>query len=383
MNNEPTIKRQKDIEAIETIIRSFPVTAILGPRQCGKTTLAREFSPDHFFDLENPRDMARFANPQLALEDLKGLIVIDEIQLLPELFALLRYLVDQKKEQKYLILGSASPVLIKKSGESLAGRIAYYHLGGFGLEDVDKTNLNKLWTTGGFPRSFLAESENQSLIWRENYITTFLSQDIPQLGISIPAHSMRRFWMMLSHYHGQVINFSELARSFSISDVTVRKYIDILEGTFMVRVLHPWHTNLGKRLVKRPKIYLRDSGIFHSLQAIGSWEQLLVHPKLGASWEGFAQECVISSIEKKPWDIFFWSTHSGAEVDLFWQHAGKNWAIEFKYSDAPKLTKSMRIAIQDLLLEHLWIVYPGKESYRLEKNITVIPLHEVQNQWIY
>ena len=377
------IERNIDTGDVVKRISMFPVTAILGPRQCGKTTLARELDYEHYFDLENPRDLAKLEHPQLALEDLQGLIVIDEIQRLPDVFPLLRYLVDTNLSQKYLILGSASRELIKQSSESLAGRIAYYHLGGFRLHDVGVKKLKQLWVRGGLPDSYTPDTDEESLLWRENYIITFLERDIPQLGLTIPAHTLRRFWTMLSHYHGQILNYSELARSFGISDMTVRKYLDILTGTFMVRLLQPWYTNIGKRLVKSPKIFLRDSGIFHSLMEIESMEQLDSHNKLGASWEGFALECVSRSIGNTEEVLYFWRTHSGAEIDLFWQHGGKNWGVEYKYADAPRLTKSMKIAIEDLELEHLWVIYPGKECYKLSQQVTVFPLKEIPETWNY
>ena len=377
------VARPIDKESIQAYIESFPVTALLGPRQCGKTTLARDFRFDHYFDLENPRDEARLENPQIALEDLKGLIIIDEIQRQPELFPLLRYLIDNQPKQKFLILGSASRDLIRQSSESLAGRIGYYHLWGFRIHDIGRDNINRLWIHGTMPDSYLAKNESQSWIWRENYIATFLERDIPQLGINIPARTLRRFWSMLAHYHGQVLNFSELGRSFGISDMTVRKYIDILEGTFMVRCLLPWQENLKKRQVKSPKLYFRDSGLFHWLMSIEDSHQLSGHPKLGASWEGFALECVCRSIGKNSEDFFFWKIHSGSELDLFWRHGGKCWGIEFKYADAPKKTRSMSIVMKDLNLTHFWIVYPGKQLYRLSEDITVFPLAEVPHVWEY
>lgn len=374
------IPRYIDQKEIRKRIKAFPVTAILGPRQCGKTTLARTMDFDHYFDLENPRDMARLEQPQLALEDLKGLIVIDEIQRYPDIFPLIRYLVDNIIDQKYLILGSASRDLIRQSSESLAGRIAYFHLGGFRLQDVGGSNLKSLWIKGGYPDSFMPAEEEQSRLWRQNFITTFLERDIPQLGITIPANTLRRFWTMLSHYHGQVINYSEIGRSFGISDVTVRKYIEILEGTFMLRVLQPWHVNTGKRLVKRPKIYLRDSGLFHTLLNIDNFDQLSAHPKLGASFEGFALECVCREMKKNDNEYYFYSTHSGAELDLFWQRKGKNWGAEFKYADAPRVTRSMTTVIRDLDLEHLWVVYPGNITYRLSDQISVLSLIDADEQ---
>ncbi|MFC1807573.1 ATP-binding protein [Candidatus Omnitrophota bacterium] len=377
------IKRKNDIQDIKKHVSLFPVTAILGPRQCGKTVLANQLNFKHYFDLENPRDAAQLDNSQISLEDLKGLIVIDEIQRAPDIFKIIRYLVDTNPSQKYLILGSASRDLIRQSSESLAGRIGYYQLGGFTLCDIGKENLQKLWLRGGFPRSYLTISSKKSFLWLENYITTFLERDIPQLGISVPARALRKFWTMISHYHAQILNHSEVARSFGISDMTVKKYINILEGTFMIRILQPWNTNTKKRLIKRPKIYIRDSGIFHSLMSIGSKNELLSHNKLGASWEGFALECVARSLHKRDEELYFWQTHAGAELDLFWQDKGKNWGIEFKYADAPKITKSMRISSNDLDLCHLWIVYPGKKSYRLEKNISVITLQDIGNKWNY
>jgi predicted AAA+ superfamily ATPase len=369
------INRTIDDTQIKKLISAFPVTAILGPRQCGKTTIARTLPYDHYFDLENPVDMARLDQPQLALEDLNGLIVIDEIQRYPELFPLLRYLVDNNRHrQTYLILGSASRDLIQQSSETLAGRIAYYSLGGFRLKDIGVTKFKDLWLRGGFPNAFLAGNEETSQIWRQNFITTFLERDIPQLGINIPARTLRRFWTMLCHYHGQVLNYSEISKSFGISDMTVRKYIDILEGTFMIRVLQPWYENLGKRLVKRPKIYLRDSGIFHSLMNISNLDELFSHPKLGASFEGLALEVMCRQINKSDNEYYFYSVHSGSEIDLFWQDKGKNWGAEFKFADAPKRTRSMTTVIKDLNLAHLWVVYPGKTTYKLADNITVLSL---------
>ena len=368
------ISRPIDRAKVFKLLDIFPVTAILGARQCGKTTLARSINFDHYFDLENPIDMARMEHPQLALEDLDGLIVIDEIQRSPDLFPLIRYLVDNHPKQKYLILGSASRDLIRQSSETLAGRIAYYSLSGFRIQDIGAENFKTLWIRGGFPDSFTPAHEMPSILWRQNFITTFLERDIPQLGINIPARTLRRFWTMLSHYHGQIINYSELGRSFGISDVTVRKYIDILEGTFMIRVLQPWYANTGKRLVKRPKIYLKDSGIFHTLMNIDNFDQLVSHPKLGASFEGFALESICRQIDKNDNEFYFYSVHSGSELDLFWQEKGKNWGAEFKYADAPRLTRSMKTVQKDLNLAHLWVIYPGKATYRLSENVTVVPV---------
>jgi len=377
------VDRKHDRETLAKRIDMFPVTAILGPRQCGKTTLARTMRTDHYFDLENPRHAAALTQPQLALEDLTGLIVIDEVQRSPELFPLLRYLVDEKKDRKFMILGSASRDLIRESSESLAGRIVYYYLDGFRLEDIGSENMKTLWFRGGLPRSFLAASDEESHLWRSQYVTTFLERDIPQLGIAIAARTLRRFWLMLSNYHGQILNYAELGRSFGISDMTVRKYCDILEGTFMIRILQPWHANIGKRIVKRPKLYLRDSGLFHTLLSVETPEQLFTSQKLGASWEGFALECVCGALGKEDRDLYFWRTHGGEELDLFWQWGGRNWGAEFKYEDAPRLTRSLQTAMKDLQLAGLWVVYPGKTAYALAERIYVLPLSRVGAEWNY
>ncbi|MBN1104651.1 MAG: ATP-binding protein [Deltaproteobacteria bacterium] len=377
------IDRKLDVKHVKGLIDIFPVVAILGPRQCGKTTLAKQFPYTHYFDLENPRDLAMLEHPQLALDPLDGMIVIDEIQQKPDLFLLLRFLVDHHPEQRYLILGSASRDLIRQSSETLAGRIGYFTLGGLRISDVGTDSIRRLWLRGGLPRSYLIHDDEGSAIWRENYIATFLERDIPQLGIGIPAKTLGRFWTMLSHYHGQMINYSELGRNFGISYMTARRYLDLLEGTFMIRQLRPWFQNVGKRLVKRPKLYFRDSGVFHTLIAVRESKDLLAHNKLGASWEGFSLESVIRSIGKREEDLHFWSTHSGSEIDLFWQQNGKNWAVEFKYMDAPKHTRSMAAVLEDLELEHLWIVYPGNSEYRLSARITVKPLANVADPWEY
>jgi hypothetical protein len=376
------IERRIEDDALARLMNIFPVVAILGPRQCGKTTLAKILKADHYFDLENPQDLTLLDQPQLALEDLKGVIVIDEIQRKPDLFPLLRYLVDQNKKQKFVILGSASRDLIRQSSETLAGRIAYHYLGGFRLSDIEPAKAKTLWLRGGLPRSFLAASDAASLTWRSQYITTFLERDIPQLGINIPSRTLRQFWTMLSHYHGQILNYAELGRSFGVSDMTVRKYCDILEGTFMIRILQPWHVNTGKRLVKRPKFYLRDSGLYHALSSIETAKQMTTWPKLGASWEGFVLECVCRNLGKQDSELYFWHTHAGAELDLFWQNKGKNWGVEFKYEDAPRLTRSMQIAMEDLQLSKLWVVYPGKKEYLLAKNISVLPLEMIGDKLV-
>ncbi len=368
------IERHKDRTAIADLLNIFPVTAILGPRQVGKTTLAKTFHPDHIFDLENPRDFALLENPQLALEKLVGLIMIDEIQRKAELFPLLRYLVDNNQKQRFLILGSASSNLRQQSGESLAGRIGYHYLTGLNLTETGASSMETLWLRGGFPRSYLTESDSQSMTWRTNFISTFLEKDLTVLGINVPAATMYRFWTMVSHYHGQTINYSELGRSFGINDKTVKHYLSILEDTFMIRQLMPWHANVSKRLVKSPKIYLRDSGIFHALQSINTMQELRSNPKIGASWEGFALEEMVSMLGKRDSEVFFYGTHSGAEIDLYWQDKGKKMGAEFKYIDAPRTTKSMHQAIADLNLDELRVIYPGDKKYQLTEKIWAMPL---------
>jgi len=354
-----------------------PVVAILGPRQCGKTTLAKMIHADHYFDLENPRDLARLDNPQTTLEKLDGVVVIDEVQLKPELFPLLRYLVDHHPQTQYLILGSASEELIQKSSESLAGRIGFIYLHGFDLAETGADNFEQRWFRGGFPRAYLAPSEKAVSSWLDNYISTFLERDLAEFGFRIPSPTMRRFWTMLSHCHGGIVNYSDLGRSLQVTDKTVRRYLDILTSTFMVRVLPPWFNNTSKRLVKSPKVYLSDSGIFHRLQLIDNLAQLESHPKLGASWEGFVINQVIT-LSGLPENIFFfWATQAGAEVDLFWQQNGKNYAVEVKYADAPRRTKSMTQAISDLKLDCLWIIYPGPETYSLDNTITVLSISQI------
>jgi len=374
------IPRPDDQRAIYSLMKIFPVTILTGPRQCGKTTLARTVKADHYFDLENPADLAIFDNPQLNLERLKGTTVIDEVQRKPELFPILRYIVDSFGNRRYLLLGSASPDLVRKGSESLAGRAGFHELGPFKLEEVGTDNLRTLWLRGGFPLSFLSETEDSSVIWRENYIRTFLERDIPQLGITIPSESLRRFWIMISHYHGQLLNASELGRAFGISDKTIKSYLDILVGTYMIRLLQPWYKNVGKRLVKSPKLYIRDSGIFHTLQSVDTENNLLSHPKVGASWEGFALEQAIAALGIK--EPFFWRTHNGAELDLLWFDKGKSWGIEVKYADAPSMTKAIHAVIEDLHLQHIWILYPGEKMYSLHEKVTVLPLaklHKVPN----
>ncbi len=372
------IQRSHDLTKVQQLLRIFPVTALLGARQSGKTFLARKVSADYYFDLENLTDAAALQNPQVLLSPLKGIIVIDEIQRQPSLFPVLRYLVDHYPKQKYLILGSSSGHLLKQSSESLAGRIGYHYLSGFHLIDVGEKHLRRLWLRGGFPKAYLARNNESCKQWQENYLTTYFERDLPQLGVTIPSATLRRFWMMLGSYHGQVVNFSDIGRSFGVSDMTVRKYIDILESSFMVRLLQPYFSNIGKRLVRSPKIYLRDSGLCHRLLSINQERELLGHVKLGASWEGFALENLVAHLNVSAHEIFFWATHAGAEVDCVWQNKGALWGAEFKYSDAPTLTKSMIIAVNDLKLRHLWVIYPGEKAYPLNDKISVLPLKDIQ-----
>lgn len=377
------MERQDILEQISYEFEINQVVAILGPRQAGKTTSAKKYiqqisglPKQNYFDLENSRDLERLSDPMLTLSSLSGLIVIDEIQFVRELFPTLRVLVDDDElDQRYLILGSASGELMRESSETLAGRISYVELTPFSLTEVGG-DAEQLWLRGGFPKSYLAVSDEHSYSWRKAYIRTFLEKDIPKLGIRIPSENLRRFWMMLAHYHGCILNAYEIASSLGLNDKTIRRYADILCETFMVRQLKPWRANIAKRQVKSPKIYIRDSGIFHYLLGISNKGDLLLHPKLGASWEGFALEEIIRFHKAEPEDCYFWSTLQGAELDLLILKNGKRLGFEFKYGSAPKLTKSMRVAYEDLELDSLVIIYPGDVKYQLAENIFVIGLEE-------
>lgn len=364
--------------AIAAGLRRNPIVAMLGPRQCGKTTLARMLASDRkatWFDLEAPVSLRRLENPELALQDLRGLVVIDEVQRMPELFEVLRVLADRPKTPaRFLLLGSASPYLLRLTSESLAGRVEFVELGGFDCWEVGGKNVERLWLRGGFPRSYLADNDSDSAMWRESFIRTFLERDIAQLQIGVPSPTMRRFWTMLAHYHGQTWNGAELARALDVTAKTVRRYLDILTATFVVRQVQPWFVNIGKRQVKAPKIYIRDSGLLHALLGMETLEALLGHPKVGASWEGFALEQVLGRLRG---DAYYWATHGGAEMDLLIMRRAKRWGFEIKRSDAPRLTQSMRTALADLQLDHLWVIYPGDTKYALAKNVTVLPLSAV------
>jgi predicted AAA+ superfamily ATPase len=329
-----------------------------------------------YFDLESQPDVRRLQNPELILGSLKGIVILDEIQEMPELFKVLRVLVDRPKNKaRFLILGSASPEIVKNVSETLAGRVEFIELSGFDLQETGVDSSQRLWLRGGFPRSFLSESDEDSMAWREGFIRTFLERDIPHLGISIPSVAMRRFWTMLAHYHGQTWNASELSRSMGLSDKTVRSYLDILTGTFLVRQLQPWFENIAKRQVKAPKIYLRDSGILHTLLNLPDLHSLVGHPRVGASWEGFALEQALQII--KPPQAFFWATHGGAAIDLFLRFRGRKFGIEFKFSEAPKVTKSMHTALEVLKLNHLWLIYPGRHVYPIDEKISALPLKDI------
>jgi predicted AAA+ superfamily ATPase len=374
------LERMDFLQQLKNAIRRSPITALLGPRQCGKTTLARtlaEGRPSVFFDMESVVDRRRLQNPELALGGYADLVVLDEIQAAPELFAVLRGLVDRPgREARFLILGSASPHLVRHASETLAGRVEFVELTGFDLAETGMEALDPLWLRGGFPRSFLAGSDADSFAWRDGFVRTFLERDIPQLGFRIPAPAMRRFWTMVAHYHGQTWNASELARSMGLSDKTVRGYLDILTGTYMVRQLQPWFENLGKRQVKAPKIFFRDSGLLHHLLALPDRHALLGHPKVGASWEGFAIEQVLRAYQ--PSEAYFWSIHSGPALDLLFEHGGRRLGFDITFTEAPRPTPSMRAAMSSLDLDHLYVVHPGAHRFPMEAGITAVPLREVR-----
>jgi hypothetical protein len=370
------IDRSADRQAIRSALKRSRVVALLGPRQCGKTTLAREFvAADslNYFDLEDPASLARLSQPDLALRPLRGLVVIDEVQRHPELFPLLRVLADRRPlPARFLILGSASPELLRQSSETLAGRIETVPLEGLRLRDLVSSAQPRHWIRGGFPLAYTARSEVESVAWRRQFLQTFLERDLPQLGVQIPAAALNRFWHMVAHYHGQIWNAAELARALAVNESTVRRYLDLLTGVFMVRQLPPWFENLGKRQVKAPKVYIRDSGLLHTLLDIGTARDLALHPKVGASWEGYAIEEVIKAL--RPEASYYWATHGGAELDLLLFKGGRRIGIECKRTDAPTLTPSMRIALEDLKLSELKVVYPGDRRYRLAPKVEVIPL---------
>lgn len=376
------IDRPTDRARVATALRRSRVVALLGPRQSGKTTLAREFVPEHspnYFDLEDPASLARLEQPDTALRPLRGVVVIDEIQRRPELFPLLRVLADRRPlPARFLILGSAGPDLLRQSSESLAGRIETVKLDGLRLRDLGPAHVARHWLRGGFPRSYAARSVAESMSWRREFIQTFLERDVPQFGIRIPALTLRRFWNMIAHLHGQVWNGAELARSMAVAETTVRRYLDLMSDVFMLRQLPPWHENIAKRQVKSPKIYVRDSGLLHALIGTATDRELSMHPKVGASWEGYALEEVLKAI--RPDETYFWATHQGAELDLLLFVRGRRIGVECKRMDAPRVTPSMRIAMEDLRLDRLIAVHPGDRRYSLGPRIDAVPLAEVA-QW--
>lgn len=370
------IERTRLLAAVTEGLRLSPVTAMLGPRQCGKTTLARDLARRQeavYFDLEDPTDQVKLANPKLALEGLRGLVILDEIQRQPRLTLLLRVLADRVPLPcRFLLLGSASPDLMKQASDSLAGWVHFVDMTGFSLEEAGAVAQRSLWVRGGFPPAFLAESDAASWSWRQNFLRTFLERDMPQLGVRVSSEMLRRFWTMVAHYHGQVWNASEIGASLGVSHHTTRHYLDLLVGAYVVRSLPPWFENVGKRVVKSPKVYVRDSGLLHLLLNLPDWGTLQGHPKLGASWEGFALEQIVTLTGER--NAFFWATQSRAELDLLVMAKGKRWGFEFKYQDAPAMTKSLHLALADLQPERVWIVYPGPSSYPIHERVEVVPL---------
>lgn len=374
------IERPVYSDLIRRRLVANPVVSLLGPRQVGKTTLARriaqEYPAPHLFDLENPVDANRLREPLTALEPLEGLVVIDEVQRQPELFPLLRVLADRGPlRTRFLLLGSASPSLMRGVSESLAGRVAFVDLHGFDLGEVGADKWRPLWWRGGYPPAFLGADDTAAREWLEALIRTLVEREAPQLGITTPAATLRRFWSMVAHFHGQTWNAAEFARSLGSAESTARRYLDILTSMFLVRQLPPWFENLGKRQVKAPKVYVRDCGLLHALLGVATPAALEGHPKLGASWEGFAVEQVVARLGER--NVWYWATHAGAELDLFAQFAGRRLGFEFKHADAPALTKSMHVARQDLKLERLLVVTPGSQSYPLADWAEVVGIQDL------
>ena len=372
------IERRQEIKKLKKLLRNNPVVGIIGARQVGKTTLSRMYVADikrpvSYYDLENPEDLTRLSDPMLALKGLKGLVVIDEIQRFPDLFPVLRVLVDRPKlPARFLILGSASPDLLRQSAETLAGRIIYHKLDGFSLDEVGAEQHMQLWISGRFPRSFLARSHAESEEWRRAFTRTFLERDLPQLGITIRSDTLRRFWTMLAHYHGQTWNASEFGRSFGVADTTVRNYLDLLSSALVVRQLLPWHENISKRQVKAPKVYLADTGILHTLLNLRTLKDLEGHPKIGASWESFVLEQVVRRLGARNEECFYWATHSGAELDLLVVRGRRRLGFEIKRTSSPQITKSMRNALSDLKLSQLDIIHAGDQTFQMSRQVRAI-----------
>lgn len=377
------IERKRHLERLRSLLRQSKVVAILGARQVGKTTLALDLARNSgrsftHLDLEDPAAAARLVEPVAALRDLEGLVIIDEIQRRPDLFPALRVLADRpRKATRFLVLGSASPALLKQSSESLAGRISYHTLDGLSLDEVAPERADRLWVRGSYPRSFLARTDADAERWRRDLIATYLERDLPDLGVTIPSATIRRFWTMLAHWHGQIWKSAEFARSFGVADTTVRRYLDLLADTFMVRLLLPFHENIAKRQVKSPKVYLTDTGILHSLLGLRSRADLDVHPRLGASWEGFAIAQTMAQLEARPEECFFWRTHTGAELDLLVVRGRRRLGFEVKRTLQPKVTPSMRSALADLHLDRLDVVHAGEETYPLASRIRALALRRI------
>jgi len=367
------------LQRIEKAFNVAPIVTLLGPRQCGKTTIARSIAQSTascVFDLEEPADEAALSNPMLALGNRSGLVVIDEVQRRPDLFPILRVLADRPENPvRFLLLGSASPTLVRGVSESLAGRTSFVDMSGFDLSEVGSEVRDSRWLRGGFPRSWLAAGDDASLQWRKSFIRTFLERDVPQLGISISAAMLSKFWMMSAHYHGQLWNGSVLARSLGVSEKTAKRYLEILEGTFLTRIILPWFENVGKRLVKAPKVFVRDTGLLHALLDIGDMDALFSHPKVGASWEGFAIEEIIARYPEG--QHYFYATHGGAELDLLLLYKGKRYGFEMKMNQAPTFSRSMGIALADLKLDGLFVIYPGSKAYQLGESAQVLPLTQL------
>jgi len=372
------IERKQEVKTIQELLRRHPVVGMIGARQVGKTTLARLIiektkGPSSYFDLENPEDLARVADPMLALKELGGLVVIDEIQRQPNLFRILRVLADRPKSAThFLVLGSASPDLLRQSAETLAGRIFYHELGGFSVEEVGVDNHLQRWLRGGFPRSYLARTHAESEEWRQGFVRTFLERDLPQLGITIRSTTLRRFWTMLANYHGQIWNASEFARSFGVADTTVRNYLDLMTSALVIRQISPWYENISKRQVKAPKIYIADSGVLHTLLGLRTLKDLEGHPKVGASWEGFVLEQVIRHLAARVDECFFWATHGGAELDLLVVRGQRRMGFEIKRTTSPQITPSMRYALSDLHLRSLDVIHAGETTFPMDKKIRAV-----------
>lgn len=372
------IKRDRHLRNVNELLDDYPVVGLIGARQVGKTTLARELLESysgngHVFDLEATSDVARLDDPLLALKDLNGLVVLDEVQRKPDIFQSLRVLADRNPlPARFLVLGSASPELLRQSSESLAGRIAYYELPALLLMETTSDYVNQLWLRGGFPSSFTSRTDARSYRWRQNFVRTFLERDIPQLGFRLSADNLESFWAMLAHYHAQIWNGSELARAFGVSNHTVRNYLDTLQATFMVRVLKPWHANTAKRQVKSPKIYVRDSGILHQLLGIESGSSLQRHPKVGASWEGFIIENLINHLDLDERECYFWGAHTGGEIDLVVNRDNQLRGFEIKRTSAPTITRSMQTAFSELRLSSLDVIHAGNSTFPMREGIRAV-----------